>query len=326
MGNQTVQTADAAAFLESKLPLVEAVVGEVGRRYRVRGDALDEFRSLAFLKLVEHDYAVLRRFQGASSLRTYLTVVLQRVLLDHRNREWGRWRASAAASRLGPIAVRLERLVTRDGLTPREAIAAMSPPADAPGFAEFVDALSPRGAVRGSRATLGEDAIPDSFDPAPGPDASMEHREQAERAAYVRRVVRDALRALPSEDHLLITLRYRDGLSVADAARVLELNAKPVYRRLDRILGHLQAVLCTDELQGELASELARHTWSDQAGTGESGWWRQSKSVNGLASSVSTLARGGLPRRRPARRVHRRVGSGPVGGHRAASLRVRCLP
>ena len=320
MASQTVQTTDAAAFLESSLPLVEAVVGEVGRRHRVRGDALDEFRSLAFLKLVEHEYAVLRRFQGASSLRTYLAVVLQRVLLDHRNREWGRWRASAAASRLGPIAVRLERLVTRDGLTPGEAIAAMSPGADsAAALVEFVDGLSPRDPVRGSRTTLGEDAIPDSVDPAPGPDAVVERREQSARAARVRRAVCHALRALPGEDHLLITLRYRDGLSVADAARVLELDAKPLYRRIDRILAHLQSALCTDELQGALARELSRETWSDEA-TGESGWWRQSRYVNGSVSSVSDVARGGVPRRRPARRVHRRLRPRPVAGNRAASL------
>jgi RNA polymerase sigma factor (sigma-70 family) len=317
---ETVQIADAAAFLESNLPLVEAVVGEVARRHRVRGDALDEFRSLAFLKLVEHDYAVLRRFEGASSLRTYLTVVLQRVLLDYRNREWGRWRASAAASRIGPVAVRLERLVTRDGLTPGEAITALSPHADADAYVDFVSTLTRRGPVRGSRTTLGEDAIPECLDPAPGPDASMEQREQAARAAVVRGVVRDALRALPSQDHLLITLRYRDGLSVAGAARVLELEAKPLYRRIERILARLHAVLSTDELRGELVRGLAYGTWFDDAATGESGWWRPSNSLNGSVTHITSVARGELPRRRPARRLHRRVRAHAIRRRGAASL------
>jgi RNA polymerase sigma factor (sigma-70 family) len=322
---KTVQTADTAAFLESNLPLVNAVVAEVARRHRVRGDALDEFRSQAFLKLVEHDYAVLRRFEGASSLRTYLTVVLQRVLLDYRNREWGRWRASAAANRMGPVAVHLERLVTRDGLTPGEALASVGPSADVTGCVDFVNTLGRRGPVRGSRTTLGEDAIPECLDSAPGPDASLEQREQAVRAAAVGRAVRDALRLLPSQDHLLMTLRYRDGLSVTEAARVLELDAKPLYRRLERILASLHAALCTDEVTRELARELARETWCDsvwasRAGTGECGWWRPSNPVNGSASRNRTMARGELPRRRPARRVHRLSRPDAVGRDRAASL------
>ena len=320
MRTETVQTADTAAFLESSLPLVNAVIGDVARRHRVRGDALDEFRSLAFLKLVEHDYAVLRCFEGASSLRTYLTVVLQRVLLDYRNREWGRWRASAAASRIGPVAVRLERLVTRDGLTPAEAVAIVGASEDVRGCLDFVDTLGRRAAVRGSRATLGEDAIPECMDPAPGPQGAIEHQDQRIRAVEVRRAVRRALRSLPSQDHLLITLRYRDGLSVADAARVLEVQAKPLYRRLERILAYLHAALCTDELRAELARELARQTWDDAVATGESGWWRQSIRVNGSTSPNRTMARGELPGRRPARRVHRRHRPGTVGRDRAASV------
>jgi RNA polymerase sigma factor (sigma-70 family) len=319
VGNQSVQIADAAAFLESNLALVDTVVGEVARRCRVRGDALDEFRSLAFLKLVEHDYAVLRRFEGASSLRTYLTVVLQRVLLDHRNREWGRWRASAAASRLGPVAVRLEKLITRDGLTPGEAMAAVTPHTDVAACAAFADGLGRR-ATRGSRATLGEDAIPECVDTAPDPEANAASREQAVRAGAVRSALRDALRALPAQDHLLVTLRYRDGLSVADAARVLEVDPKPLYRRIERILGQLRAVLCTDELSSRLACDLARDTWCDALPAGESGWWRQSISLNGTASNVPAHARGAMPRRRSARSLHRRLGVRTVRRHRAASL------
>lgn len=320
MRTETVQTADTAGFLESNLPLVNAVIGDVARRHRVRGDALDEFRSLAFLKLIEHNYAVLRRFEGASTLRTYLNVVLQRVLLDYRNREWGRWRASAAAARIGPVAVRLERLVTRDGLSPAEAIDSLRPHADVSGCIDFVSTLRRRGPVRGSRATLGEEAIPECPDPAPGADAGIEQRDQTARADTVRRAVREAVRLLPSQDHLFLTLRYRDGLSVAEAARVLELDAKPLYRRLERILESLRAALSTGELRAELARELTSETWCDALPAGESGWWRPSNRVNGSDYSHRTLARGALPRRRPARRLHRRSRPDAVCRDRAASL------
>jgi RNA polymerase sigma factor (sigma-70 family) len=319
VSKKTVQPDDAGAFLESNLPLIEAVVAEVARRQRVRGDQLDEFRSLAFLKLIEHDYAVLRRFEGASSLRTYLTVVLHRVLLDQRNREWGRWRPSAAAYRNGPLAVRLERLVTRDGLTLAEAIAAVGPDADPERCAAWVRGLRGRSAVRGSRSTLGEDAIPECADPSPGPDLRAQQRERDARALELRRIVHHALRTLDSQDHLILTLHFRDGLSVADVARVLGLPAKPLYRRLDRILARLHSRLCIDEAGEALARELAGDLWSDAVPAGEYGWWRPSNPVGGSEPAAGGMGRGDLPRSRAARGLHRRPGA-PAHSARATSV------
>lgn len=307
-----MQTVEAAAFLESHLPVVERVVAEVARRHRVSGDVLAEFRSLVFVKLVENDYAVLQRFHGASSLRTYLTVVAQRVLLDYRNREWGRWRASAAASRIGPVAVRLEKLINRDGLSPGEAVAAIGAERLTLACAGFVETLKVRPVVKGARAMLGEDAIPECFDPAPGPEALAGLREQERPAARVRRLVCAALHALDSEDHLIITLRFRDGLSVADVGRVLRLDAKPLYRRIDRILARLQRVLCADVASGAVARELAHGTWCDLVMPGESGWWRQSNFVSEPASDPGSDPRRDVPGRRTARRVHRRLGGHAV--------------
>ena len=65
---------------------------------------------------------MLRRFEGRSSLTTYITVVVQRLFLDRRNRLWGKWRPSAEARRLGPTAVLLERLVSRDGWSAEQAL------------------------------------------------------------------------------------------------------------------------------------------------------------------------------------------------------------
>ncbi len=48
--------------------------------------------------------------------------VVQRLFLDHRNRQWGKWRPSAEAKRRGPLAILLERLVVRDGWTFEQAV------------------------------------------------------------------------------------------------------------------------------------------------------------------------------------------------------------
>jgi hypothetical protein len=55
------------------------------------------------LKLIENDYRILRSFEGLASLGTYLTTVIARLFLDFQIHEWGRWRPSAAATRLGPF-------------------------------------------------------------------------------------------------------------------------------------------------------------------------------------------------------------------------------
>ncbi len=317
-----MQTDDGASLLESSMPLVESVVTEVARRQRVSGDQLPEFRSLAYLKLVEHDYAVLRQFQGASSLRTYLTVVLRRVLFDYRNREWGRWRPSAAANRIGPAAVRLERLVTRDGLTPGAALATLDGTGtDVTECAGFVETLQGRVPLKPSRATLGEEAIPECLDPAPGPEACAARREHARCAGVLRRVVQRALRSLDSQDHLIVTLRFRDGLTVAQVARLLDLEAKPLYRRVDRILAQLQALVSADARHAQLARELAGDTWCDFAPCSESGWWRPSKPIGGPSiGGRGDVVRGAVPRRGAARCVHRRVSRDAVRLCRAASL------
>jgi hypothetical protein len=100
---------------------------------------------------------------------------------------------------------------------------------------------------------------------------------------------------------------------VADTARVMRLEAKPLYRRIDRILARLQAILCTDERKAELMRDLARDSWSDFAGDRESGWWRPSTYSNGSGSDVrGDLGHDKLPRRGMPRRVHRRSAAQPM--------------
>ncbi len=114
-------TDSAQKKLEAHIDLVEQVIQWTCRR-RFSQEEAEEFRSRVFLKLVQDDYAVFRKFRGQSSLRTYLTTVIQRLALDFRNHLWGKWRPSAAARRLGNVALQLEVLVSRDNRMLDEAI------------------------------------------------------------------------------------------------------------------------------------------------------------------------------------------------------------
>jgi hypothetical protein len=107
-------------FLQNQA-LIEDVVRGVTRRYLLSRFDAEEFASIVRLRLIEDDYEVLRSFEGRSSLRTFLTVVVARLCLNYRNSQWGKCRASTAGQRLGPAVVRLEKLIVRDGLTVSQA-------------------------------------------------------------------------------------------------------------------------------------------------------------------------------------------------------------
>ena len=80
-------------------------------------DESEDFKSDVRLHFRHRDFDPLRQFEGRSSLQTYLTVVISRLLLDHRNGLSGRWRTSTEAKRLGPSAIPIERLVAHDAWT-----------------------------------------------------------------------------------------------------------------------------------------------------------------------------------------------------------------
>ena len=113
---------DYQRLLLDHLDLVDQIVATIGRRRHLSSTERDDFASFVNLRLVEDNYAILRKFQNRSTLWTYLATVIEHLSLDFCSQEWGRWRPSAMANRLGPVAVLLERLVTRDSHTIEEAM------------------------------------------------------------------------------------------------------------------------------------------------------------------------------------------------------------
>jgi hypothetical protein len=83
-------SSEESAFLEH-LPLIESVIAFVVRRHRLSVQDGEDFASVVKLKLIANDYAVFRTFQNRSSMRTYLTVVVQREFVDFQRARWGKW-------------------------------------------------------------------------------------------------------------------------------------------------------------------------------------------------------------------------------------------
>jgi RNA polymerase sigma factor for flagellar operon FliA len=218
----------------TNLPAIEGLVQMVARQQRMTWAEAEEFASIVRLRLIENDYAILRKFRGGSSLRTYLTVVIARQALDYRDACWGRWRPSRAARRLGHAAVTLERLIVRDGLTAEEAWRTLP---DAPALADaerlraFAAGLQPR--VR--RHSVSIDDLEESHACATDPVADNLIRDHRVTAALA-----GALRTLPPADSRLLRLRFSEGLSISSIARREGIDQASLYRRVATLLRRLR--------------------------------------------------------------------------------------
>ena len=78
-------------------------------------------------------------------------------------------------------------------------------------------------------------------------------RQLAERT---ERTLGKELAKMAAEDRLLFRMAFEDGFTVADIARTLGLEQKPLYRRLERLLKQLRAALEAVGIDAVAALEL----------------------------------------------------------------------
>jgi RNA polymerase sigma factor (sigma-70 family) len=212
------------------------VIRQVARASRLPPQDEEDFSQTVHVKLLERDYDIFRQFCGRSSLRTYLTVVVRRLLLDWRNAAQGKWRPSAAATRLGGTAVALEQLVYRDRHPVEEAIAVLQSRGCCDSAMELL-ALFDKLPVRHRRQAVSDDQITDLQAAFEDPiDAAERERSERRKTALLGRLLRE----LPSEDRWLLRVRYRDEESLQSLARKLSIDPRVLYRRLDRALRRLR--------------------------------------------------------------------------------------
>ena len=242
-------TLDAFALLEANLRLIDRIVTAVTARKGVTGEDIEEFRSIVRLKLLENDCEILRLFEGRSSLGTYLHVVVQRLLLDHRTTMWGKWHSSAEARRLGESAIELETMMRRDGRTFDESAAAMMArnPALTRAELEEIAARLPHRAPRRREVEIGEAAAVASA------DDPVAHFAASATSQRVSVLIREYLAQLDEEDRLVLGLRFDGDMTVAQIARSLRMDQKQLYRRIDK---HLRALRQTLETHGIASAEI----------------------------------------------------------------------
>ena len=228
---------DAERLFLDNLALIDRIVAATCRRHRLTAEEAEDFGSSVKLKLIANDYEVIRAFRQRCTLAGYLTAVIQRAFIDHRNHLWGRWRPSAEARRLGPLAIQLDMLLNRDGLTLAEACLRLPEPRDE------MERLAARLPARVRRHVGGEDGLEDAPSHDRSPEALLLEKESDRARERLERALAEAIGQLPEEDQLVLHLRVYEGLRLVNIARSLGRDAKQLYRRWDAMLGHLRAAL-----------------------------------------------------------------------------------
>jgi RNA polymerase sigma factor (sigma-70 family) len=242
------------SLLLSHISLVDRVLAFVARRYRLDRMETDELASLVKLKLVENDYGILRKFRGRSRLDTYLVTVIQRILFDERIHRWGKWRPSAEAKRLGPVAIKLEVLLSRDGLSREEACRSLETVGAA--SRSELEALFSRLPPRIPRREVGEEALAMLPAPGGGVEEGLLARATQEKAQAAEGALREAVLTLPGEDRVILKMRFEGSFTVGDIAQALHLEPRPLYRRLEAILGELRTRLEAAGIEAETVADL----------------------------------------------------------------------
>ena len=222
---------DPREMLSQHVDLVRDVVRSVALRQRLTGTTLEDLESAVWMRLVEHDYRAIRQYRGKASFRTFLRVVVTRLLLDLRASAWGRWRASARARHFGKSAVRFEALLFRDGYSVDQALAILETKGESLPEA-VVDEIA--ASFRSlPRRFVPIEEVPEVLAQEETPEASLEREPRLRRTNAVSEALKHVVWSLPASDRKLLQMRHAQGLKVATIARELKEDQMRLYRRLN---------------------------------------------------------------------------------------------
>lgn len=225
---------------------IERIAASVARKRHLNADETEEFVQIARVHLFENDYAIIRKFEGRSSFSTYLTTVITRLYQQWRVKEWGKWRPSAEARRLGDTAITLERLLTRDRLTLAEAVSIMTTPAGAATSVAELEAIYVRLPTRNPRPlAVSDDVATEAVAVAVDSDADdrVTSRDRERTARSTAEIIDSVSGTLGAEDRQILQLRFQKSMKVPEIARTLHLDQKKLYKRLDKLYATLRRAL-----------------------------------------------------------------------------------
>ena len=235
---------EARELFTSNLALIERAVAYACRRNGLQVDDAEEFAAIVNLKLIEKDYAILDKFERRASFATFISVVVQRMALDYRIHAWGKWHSSAEAKRLGPLAVELDQLLHRDRRTLDEAVVLLQAHHDGvtrqslQALADRLPAHAPR-----HRSVALDESRPVAVTRSDSIEERLMASDRNRASERLSAVMSAAIRKLPENVRLILELRFVGGMAVSQIARMLRIEQKLLYRRLEQHMRHLREEL-----------------------------------------------------------------------------------
>lgn len=227
---------DPKKVYNEHLPTIRGIAASVARRGRLNPQESEDFVQDVCVRLYEDDCEIIRKFKGESRITTYLTTVIGRLLSQRRVEEWGKWRPSAEAKRLGEKAITLEKYLYRDNWSFDEAVKILTTPTGSQYTREELEAIYERLPHRNPRPMeIATDVVPDAV--ASDSDAA-ERVERSEREQIRRRVelaLDEVLVTLGPQDQLLLQLRFWLERKVPEIARILHMDEKKIYKRIEQL-------------------------------------------------------------------------------------------
>ena len=219
-----------ADFLERYSPLIKRVIG----RHEHDHERTTECFTYVCGALSDDRFRRLRSFrpEGSARFQTWLTAVVSNLCHDWRRRQRGRVRPVRSVSCLPELDQHVYHCIFVGGMSRAECAALLAP--RFPALTEVTVAeisarlfglLTPQqrwhlGARSHAPGRFRHGGAPDDDEPAgqvasaePGPDDLVEELDEQRR-------LREALLQLPAEQRFLLRLRYEQGLTLAEVARL----------------------------------------------------------------------------------------------------------
>ncbi len=239
-------------FLGQYSPLIKRVI----RRHEDDLERAKDCFADVCAALSDDGFRRLRSFRsdGPARFRTWLIAVVSNLCLDWRRKQDGRVRPTRAVSRLSELDQQVYRCIYVHGMSRIRCVSTLAPrfpqlteAAVAEVSARLFALLTPQQrwqlSVRRSGLkpmACGAEAEDDDpslqvADPGAGPDDLTE-------AMQVRQQLQDALAQLPTEQRLLLRLRYEQDLTLAEVARLMRLPDpfranRQIHAALDALAG-----------------------------------------------------------------------------------------
>jgi RNA polymerase sigma factor (sigma-70 family) len=232
--------------------LIHRIIEVTSRRGGFPDADREDFGSWCLVKLLEDDCRRLAGFAGRASFSTFLSVTVANLMRDYRNMRWGKWRPSAAARGLGEVAVELEARLYRDRLSVDAALDRMlewRPELDRRTLIDLLGNIP----TRYRPFSVGAEPLTTIESSARTDDQVLAH-ERTEMLDEAIQTLEACLESLPSEDAVILEMRFWQGLRISEIARILGLPQKPLYRRIESTMAAIREEL---EERGLSARQVA---------------------------------------------------------------------